>query len=94
MDEVTIVLNSEQLDVWAPPAQIQVVVGVGAQGARGSKILAGNPIPSVFFSSYGETPLINDVYISVENQQAWQYVSTPTGPEWVLLFNIAELAGA
>jgi len=90
-DEVTVVVNSEQVDVLAPPAEIHLTVGVGASGTRGSKTLAGNTTPELFFAALGEIPLIGDMYLNISTQTMYQLVSTPTGSVWSLLFDIRAL---
>lgn len=90
-EEVTMVVGSEMIDVLAPPAEIRVSVGVGSRGQRGSRIWAGSPNPAVFFTSLGETPMVGDMYISVPQQRAYQFVSSPSGNVWVTLFDMADL---
>lgn len=90
-EELTLVVNSEQVDVLAPPTEIRLTVGVGSPGTRGSKIWAGSPDPISFFTALGEQPFVGDMYISITTQKAHQLVATPAGPTWNLLFDLASL---
>lgn len=90
-EEVSVVVASEQVDVLAPPAEIRVSVGVGAQGQRGSRFYAGNQTPETFFAALGITPNALDLYMNVNTRQMLQFVSSPSGNAWTVLFSIADL---
>lgn len=94
MEEVVVLLASEEIEILAPPAEIQLVVGTGATGQRGSKLWAGNGTPATYFVAINETALIGDMYLSIDLQRMYQLNETPTGAEWIALFDINELAGA
>lgn len=91
-EEVSVVVASEQVDVLAPPAEIRVSVGVGNQGQRGSRIYSGNQTPEQFFAALGESPMVGDMYVQVSAQRAFQYVSSPVGAAWSVLFDMVQLA--
>ena len=93
-EEVNVVVASEQVDVLAPPAEIRVSVGVGAPGTRGSTIHAGTQSPEVFFAAMGETPKVLDLYLSVTARRMYQFVSTPSGNVWSVLFDVEDLFSA
>ena len=90
-EEVSVVVASEQVDVLAPPAEIRVSVGVGSQGQRGSRFYAGTQTPVAFFAAIGETPNVFDLYLNTTSQQMFQFVSTPTGNVWSMLFDLSSL---
>ena len=93
-EELTLVVNSEQVDVLAPPAEIRLTVGVGSPGTRGSKIWSGTLDPIALFAALGEQPVVGDMYISISTQKAHQLVATPAGPTWNLLFDIQGMFGS
>lgn len=93
-EEVTVVVASEQIDVLAPPAEMRISVGVGAQGQRGSRFYAGTQSAAAFYTAIGETPNILDLYLNTTTQQMWQFVSTPTGNVWSMLFDMSDLLTA
>jgi hypothetical protein len=92
-EEVSVVVHSELVDVLAQPAEIRLSVGVGAPGQRGSLFFAGSLTPAGFFASMGQTPNIYDLYLSVSTKQMFQYVSTPSGNIWSMLFDLTPLGG-
>jgi len=87
-EEVTVVVASEQIDVLAPPAEMRISVGVGAPGKRGSRFYAGTASPAAFYAAIGESPYVYDLYINTASNQVSQYVSTPSGNIWSLLFDL------
>lgn len=90
-EEVSVVVASEQVDVLAPPAEIRVSVGVGANGQRGSRFYAGTQTPAAFFTALGESPSVFDLYLNTTSQQMFQFVSSPTGNVWSVLFDLSAL---
>ena len=90
-DELSVVVNSEQVDVLAPPAEVRVNGGVGATGQRGSLFYAGAPAPAAFFVALGISPNLLDLYLQTNTQQMFQFVSTPAGNVWSVLFSMADI---
>ena len=86
MEEIGILLATEEIELWAPPAEIQLVVGIGAQGPRGSKIWSGLGSPSAFFAATSETALIGDMYIDSEAKGMYELIESPTGAVWSFMF--------
>lgn len=86
-----IILNTDDLTVFGPPASLDVNVGIGEQGTRGSKIFSGLGNPNLV--SIGQTPNLNDWYINLspgtEYSYMYEYVSEPGGNTWLsrLKFN-------
>jgi hypothetical protein len=87
MSVFNVLLDSEDIVVLGPPTSIDVSVGVGERGVRGSKFFigSGDPntpgvIPSV------EEILLGDVFINTSTsfQFSWLYlyVFTPSGNIW------------
>lgn len=90
-EELSIVVNSEQVDVLAPPAEIRVNAGVGATGQRGSLFYSGTPAPAAFFTTLGISPNVLDLYLQTNTQQMYQFVSSPAGNVWSVLFDMSAL---
>lgn len=90
-EEVSVVVASEQVDVLAPPAEIRVSVGVGANGQRGSLFYAGTAAPEAFFASLSIRPNLMDLYFHTSSQIMYQYVSSPSGNLWSALFDFSSL---
>lgn len=93
-EEVVVVVASEQIDVLAPPAEMRISVGVGAAGQRGSRFYAGTQSAEAFYLVISETPSVFDLYLNTTTQQMWQFVSTPTGNVWSMLFDLSTLLSA
>lgn len=84
-----VLLNTDDITVLGPPSQVDVSVGIGEKGTRGSQFFAGsgNPnTPGVLPAE--EEILIGDVFInnSTASEFSWLYVYTaaPTlgGATW------------
>jgi hypothetical protein len=82
-----VLIDSEDIVVLGPPASIDVSLGIGEQGVRGSKFFigSGDPnIPGVIPSI--EELILGDVFIntSTTSEFAWLYlyVFTPSGNIW------------
>ena len=87
-EEVIAVVNTETIDVLAPPAEIRVSVGVGAAGTRGSLFYSGTTSPATFFASLGITPNVYDLYFNTSTMIMYQYLSSVSGTAWSALFNM------
>ena len=93
---VDVLLNTEDVVVLGPPDSVDVLVDVGPQGTRGSKIIVGSGEPNAQTSSgvlLGTTLILNDIYIQTDPGAnygyMYQYVSQPGGNTWVEVLNIS-----
>lgn len=92
---VDVLLNTEDVVVLGPPDSVDVLVDIGPQGTRGSKIIVGSGEPNAQTSSgvlLGTTLILNDIYIQTDPGAnygyMYQYVSQPGGNTWVEVLNI------
>jgi hypothetical protein len=86
---VDVLLNTEDVVVLGPPDSIDVLVDIGPQGTRGSKIIVGSGDPNTLTSNgvlLGTTLILNDIYINTapgtDYGYMYQYVSQPGGNVW------------
>jgi hypothetical protein len=93
---VDVLLNTEDVVVLGPPDSVDVLVDIGPQGTRGSKIIVGSGGPNAQTSSgvlLGTTLILNDIYIQTDPGAnygyMYQYVSQPGGNTWVEVLNIS-----
>ena len=92
---VDVLLNTEDVVVLGPPDSVDVLVDIGPQGTRGSKIIVGSGEPNAQTSSgvlLGTTLILNDIYIQTDPGAdygyMYQYISQPGGNTWVEVLNI------
>jgi hypothetical protein len=92
---VDVLLNTEDVVVLGPPDSVDVLVDIGPQGTRGSKIIVGSGEPNSQTSSgvlLGTTLILNDIYIQTDPGAdygyMYQYVSQPGGNTWVEVLSI------
>lgn len=92
---VDVLLNTEDVVVLGPPDSVDVLVDIGPQGTRGSKIIVGSGEPNAQTSSgvlLGTTLILNDIYIQTDPGAdygyMYQYVSQPGGNTWVEILSI------
>ena len=85
-----VVLNNEDVTVFAPPSVIELLVDIGPQGARGSQFFVGVGNPNSV--DIGQVPSLNDLYINTspggELGYLYQYQSQPGGSVWVEVLDI------
>ena len=93
---VDVLLNTEDVVVLGPPDSVDVLVDIGPQGTRGSKIIVGSGEPNAQTSSgvlLGTTLILNDIYIQTDPGAdygyMYQYISQPGGNTWVEVLNIS-----
>jgi hypothetical protein len=93
---VDVLLNTEDVVVLGPPDSVDVLVDIGPQGTRGSRIIVGSGEPNAQTSSgvlLGTTLILNDIYIQTDPGAnygyMYQYVSQPGGNTWVEVLNIS-----
>jgi len=92
---VDVLLNTEDVVVLGPPESVDVLIDIGPQGTRGSKIIVGSGNPNTQTSSgvlLGTTLILNDVYINISSGEnygyMYQYVSQPGGNTWVEVLHL------
>lgn len=92
---VDVLLNTEDVVVLGPPEQIDVLVDIGPQGTRGSKIIVGSGDPNLITTNgviLGQTLIFNDIYINVAQGEnlgyMYQYISSPGGNTWVEVLRV------
>jgi hypothetical protein len=93
---VDVLLNTEDVVVLGPPETVDVLVDIGPQGTRGSKIIVGSGEPNTLTSSgaiFGQLLILNDTYINVSPGSnygyMYQYVSAPGGNTWIEILKIS-----
>ena len=92
---VDVLLNTEDVVVLGPPDSVDVLVDIGPQGTRGSKIIVGSGEPNAQTSSgvlLGTTLILNDIYIQTDPGAnygyMYQYVSQPGGNTWIQILSV------
>jgi hypothetical protein len=92
---VDVLLNTEDVVVLGPPETIDVLVDIGPQGTRGSKIIVGSGEPNALTTNgviSGQQLVLNDLYINTSPGPDYsymsQYISAPGGNTWVEILRI------
>lgn len=92
---VDVLLNTEDVVVLGPPDSVDVLVDIGPQGTRGSKIIVGSGEPNAQTSSgvlLGTTLILNDIYIQTnpgtDYGYMYQYISQSGTNTWVQVLKI------
>jgi len=86
---VSVLLNTDDLTVFSGPDTVELLVDIGPDGQRGSKIFAGNGNPNSNPGNILETPQLNDLYIDIATAYMYQYIAEPTGNTWVQILSIS-----
>jgi hypothetical protein len=93
---VDVLLNTEDVVVLGPPETIDVLVDIGPQGTRGSKIIVGSSEPNALTTNgviFGQTLVLNDLYINASPGPNYgymfQYISSPGGNSWTEILRIS-----
>jgi hypothetical protein len=93
---VDVLLNTDDVVVIGPPESIDLLIDIGPQGTRGSKIIVGSGEPNALTSSgvlLGQTLILNDMYINTtpgtDYGYMYQYVSQPGGNAWVSVLQVS-----
>jgi hypothetical protein len=93
---VDVLLNTEDVVVLGPPESVDVLIDIGPQGTRGSKIIVGSGEPNAQTSSgvlLGTTLILNDIYINTSPGAnygyMYQYLSQPGGNTWVEVLKVS-----
>jgi hypothetical protein len=87
---VDVVLNNDDITIFAPPATVELLVDIGSRGARGSQFFVGVGNPNSI--NIGQIPNLNDLYINTspggELGYIYQYRSEPGGNVWIEVLDI------
>lgn len=93
---VDVLLNTEDVVVLGSPEQIDVLVDIGPQGSRGSKIVVGSGEPNTLTFNgviFGQTLILNDIYIDTSPGENYgymsQYVASPGGNSWIRVLRVS-----
>jgi hypothetical protein len=93
---VDVLLNTEDVVVLGPPEAVDVLVDIGPQGTRGSRILVGSGEPNALTTNgtiFGQQLILNDIYINTSSGSNYgymfQYISSPGGNVWVEVLRIS-----
>lgn len=87
---VEVLVNTDDITVLGPPAQVNVQLDVGATGDRGSQVFVGTGNPNAI--EIGQSPVLNDLYINNaptdEYSYLYQYVSSLGEQTWIPILKI------
>lgn len=89
---VDVLLNTDDIVVFGPPEVVDVLVDIGPQGTRGSKVFAGIGEPNANPGNIPETPLLNDLYIDISatgGSYMYQYVAEISGNTWIQILKLS-----
>lgn len=94
-----VLLSNDDITVLGPPSTVELLVDVGPQGIRGSKVFVGSGDPNPQTSSgfiFGQSLILNDLYINTspsgEYGYMYQYLSQPGGDVWVKILDLKPVA--
>jgi hypothetical protein len=87
---VEVLVNTDDITVLGPPAQVNVQLDIGATGNRGSQIFVGTGNPNEI--EIGQDPTLNDLYINNapgdEYSYMYQYISGLGGLTWIPILKV------
>jgi hypothetical protein len=87
---VEVLVNTDDITVLGPPAQVSVQLDIGATGDRGSQVFVGTGNPNEI--EIGQDPVLNDLYINNaptdEYSYLYQYVSSLGEQTWIPILKI------
>jgi hypothetical protein len=93
---VDVLLNTEDVVVLGSPEVVDVLVDIGPQGSRGSKIFVGSGEPNELTLNgviFGQELILNDMYIDTspgaDYGYMFQYISSPGGNSWVEVLRVS-----
>lgn len=89
---VSVLLNTDELTIYGGPDTVDLLVDIGPQGQRGSKIFVGSGNPNDNPGNILETPQLNDLYIDIaasSNSYMYQYIAEPGGNTWYAILSVA-----
>jgi hypothetical protein len=87
---VEVLVNTDDITVLGPPAQVNVQLDIGATGNRGSQVFVGTGNPNEV--EIGQDPILNDLYINNapgdEYSYMYQYISGLSGLTWIPILKV------
>jgi len=87
---VEVLVNTEDITVLGPPAEVKVQLDIGATGVRGSQVFVGTGNPNSI--DIGQTPILNDLYINNapgdEYSYLYQYISSLGTQTWIPILKV------
>jgi len=87
---VEVLVNTDDITVLGPPAEVKVQLDIGATGVRGSQVFVGTGHPNEV--DIGQTPILNDLYINNapgdEYSYLYQYISSPGTETWIPILKV------
>jgi len=87
---VEVLVNTEDITVLGPPAEVKVQLDIGATGVRGSQVFVGTGNPNSI--DIGQTPILNDLYINNapgdEYSYLYQYISSLGPQTWIPILKV------
>lgn len=87
---VEVLVNTDDITVLGPPAEVKVQLDIGATGVRGSQVFVGTGHPNEV--SIGQTPILNDLYINNapgdEYSYLYQYISSLGTNTWIPILKV------
>lgn len=87
---VEVLVNTDDITVLGPPAEVKVQLDIGATGVRGSQVFVGTGHPNEV--SIGQTPRLNDLYINNapgdEYSYLYQYISSLGTNTWIPILKV------
>lgn len=87
---VEVLVNTDDITVLGPPAEVKVQLDIGATGSRGSQVFVGTGNPNEI--EIGQNPISNDLYINNapgdEYSYMYQYISGLGGLTWVPILKV------
>jgi len=87
---VEVLVNTDDITVLGPPAEVKVQLDIGATGVRGSQVFVGTGHPNEI--DIGQTPILNDLYINNapgdEYSYLYQYISSLGTNTWIPILKV------
>lgn len=88
----TVLVSNDDLTVLGSPEIVELLVDIGPEGTRGSKVFVGIGNPNTPGILNGQTILLNDLYINAapgsDYAYLYQYISQPGGTTWVQILKL------
>lgn len=93
---VDIVLSPQELSILTGPSKVDLQIGIGQKGQRGSRIFVGENPPELFFVDNAATALgldFYDLYINIDTESdeylyLYQFINSSGSPVWEMITRI------